>query len=116
MSSFQLSTSVSRHDATTAPPLRLLSLDGGDIRGLSELITLDESMSRLKYALKYPVDLLPADCFDMICGTSTGGLIALLLGRLQLSTAEAIRCYASLGKEIFKNKRPTGLHSCAFES
>ncbi|TGO06851.1 hypothetical protein BTUL_0448g00020 [Botrytis tulipae] len=35
--------------------------DGGGIRGLSELIILDEIMNRLKYALKSPVDLLPAD-------------------------------------------------------
>ncbi|KAF7922489.1 uncharacterized protein EAE98_008015 [Botrytis deweyae] len=116
MSSFESSTYVSGQDAMTAPPLRLLSLDGGGVRGLSELIILDEIMNRLKYTLKSSVDLLPADYFDMICGTSTGGLIALLLGRLRFSTAEAIRCYASLGKEIFKNKRLKSLHGYAFES
>ncbi|KAF7953263.1 hypothetical protein EAE96_006475 [Botrytis aclada] len=116
MSSFELSKYVSGQDATNAPPLRLLSLDGGGIRRLSELIILDEIMNRLKYHLKSPIDLLPADYFDMICGTDTGGLIALLLGRLRLSTAEAIRFYASLGKEIFKNKRSKRPYGHAFDS
>ncbi|KAF7883637.1 uncharacterized protein EAF02_005557 [Botrytis sinoallii] len=116
MSSFESSTYVSEQDAMTAPPLRLLSLDGGGIRGLSELIILDEIMNCLKYALKSPVDLLPADYFDMICGTNTGGLIVLLLERLRFSTAKAIRCYASLGKEIFKNKRSKSWHGYSFES
>ncbi|CCD33658.1 predicted protein [Botrytis cinerea T4] len=30
-------------------------------------------MSRLKYALKSPVDLFPADYSDVICGTSSTG-------------------------------------------
>ncbi|TGO55795.1 hypothetical protein BOTNAR_0237g00120 [Botryotinia narcissicola] len=85
----------------TAPPLRLLSLDGGGIRGLSELIILDDIMDRLKYALKSPVDLLPADDFDMICGTSNGA-------------SYQMQCF--LGKEIFKNKRSKSVHGYAFES
>lgn len=28
--------------------------------------------------------LRPCDVFDLICGTSTGGLIALMLGRLEM--------------------------------
>lgn len=64
-------------------PLRLLSLDGGGIRGISELVILEEIMHRVDQALKQEtpvlqgqkeeISLLPADYFDMICGTSTGG-------------------------------------------
>jgi hypothetical protein len=69
-------------------PLRLLSLgkeilyhtfitttdrsDGGGIRGISELIILEEIMHRVARALNVSTPL-PADYFDMICGTSTGG-------------------------------------------
>lgn len=64
-------------------PLRLLSLDGGGIRGISELVILGEIMHRVEQVLKQEtprlpgqkekISLLPADYFDMICGTSTGG-------------------------------------------
>lgn len=39
--------------------------------------------------------------FDLICGTSTGGLLALLFGRLGMSIAEASKCYKELGVKIF---------------
>lgn len=81
--------------------LRLLSLDGGGVKGLSELLILE----RLMYVLKeesatYTTIPKPCEVFDIICGTSTGGLIAILLGRLELSVREAIVEYERLSKEI----------------
>ncbi|KAF7874207.1 hypothetical protein EAF04_002879 [Stromatinia cepivora] len=52
----------------------------------------------------------------MMCGTSTGGLNVLLLGRLRLPTAEAIKCYALIAKQIFKDKRSKTLHGYAFDA
>ncbi len=49
------------------------SADGGGIRGLSELVVLEEIMNRIKHDLNADEDLLPADFFDLIGGTSTGG-------------------------------------------
>ncbi|KAL1904484.1 hypothetical protein Sste5344_009772 [Sporothrix stenoceras] len=54
-------------------PLCLLALNGGRIRGLSELVILEEIMSRIKHDLDMDEDPIPADFFDMIGGTSTGG-------------------------------------------
>ncbi|OBT71251.1 hypothetical protein VF21_09480 [Pseudogymnoascus sp. 05NY08] len=88
-------------------PLRLLSLDGGGIRGISELVILQEIMHRVGRALKVETPL-PADYFDMICGTSTGGLIAILLGRLRLSVPEAIDTYRALAKQVFSEKKAPG--------
>ncbi|OBT54871.1 hypothetical protein VE04_04686 [Pseudogymnoascus sp. 24MN13] len=88
-------------------PLRLLSLDGGGIRGMSELIILEEIMHRVGRALKVETPL-PADYFDMICGTSTGGLIAILLGRLRLSVPEAIDTYRALAQQVFSEKKAPG--------
>lgn len=48
-------------------------LDGGGIRGLSELLVLEQIMERIKYDLNMDGDPLPADFFDLIGGTSTGG-------------------------------------------
>ncbi|POR32898.1 Uncharacterized protein TPAR_06903 [Tolypocladium paradoxum] len=54
-------------------PLCLLALDGGGVRGLSELVVLEEIMNRIKYDLDLDGDPVPADFFDLIGGTSTGG-------------------------------------------
>ena len=47
--------------------------DGGGIRGISELIILQELMHRVRHARQLDHDPLPAEYFDLICGTSTGG-------------------------------------------
>ncbi|KAL1893925.1 hypothetical protein Sste5346_006066 [Sporothrix stenoceras] len=56
-------------------PINLLSLDGGGIRGLSELYILEEMMLRIKYKYKLEKAPLPADFFDIIGGSSTGGFV-----------------------------------------
>ena len=47
--------------------------DGGGIRGLSELIIIEELMERIKWKEKLDKTPIPADYFDLIGGTSTGG-------------------------------------------
>lgn len=47
-------------------------IDGGGIRGISELVILEEIMHRVG-RLGNVSKPLPADYFDLICGTSTGG-------------------------------------------
>jgi patatin-like phospholipase/acyl hydrolase len=67
-------------------PLRILSLDGGGVRGIASLYILRELMSQVRRDLQMKdskLALRPCDYFDLICGTSTGGLIALMLGRLR---------------------------------
>ncbi|KAK0122575.1 hypothetical protein ONS96_009616 [Cadophora gregata f. sp. sojae] len=87
------------------PPLRLLSLDGGGIRGLSELYILEVIMHRVQLATNSTEVALPADYFDLICGTNTGGLIAILLGRLRLSVPQAIQKYGELSKHVFSEQK-----------
>ena len=63
---------------------RILALDGGGVRGLSSLLILKKLMQevqRIKGDSNLP---LPCEYFDLICGTSTGGLIAIMLGRLRM--------------------------------
>jgi len=61
---------------------RILSLDGGGVRGLSSLLILREIMEEIGRRTKAAETPLPCECFDLIGGTSTGGLIAIMLGRL----------------------------------
>ena len=80
----------------------LLSLDGGGVRGLSSLYLLKQLMERIN-----PNETLkPYEIFDMIGGTSTGGLIAIMLGRLHMSVDECIEAYQSLSSTVFTRLRP----------
>ena len=71
---------------------RILALDGGGIKG-----TFSASfLAHLEDGLERPV----AEYFDLIVGTSTGGIIALGLG-LGLSASQLMSFYLSAGPEIF---------------
>ncbi|OAL51109.1 FabD/lysophospholipase-like protein [Pyrenochaeta sp. DS3sAY3a] len=86
--------------------LCLLALDGGGVRGLSTLFILRSLMRRLN-AQRQRNDLppvKPCDVFDLIGGTSTGGLIAIMLGRLEMSVDECIVAYNKLMKDVFSEK------------
>ncbi|RSM02025.1 hypothetical protein CEP52_008226 [Fusarium oligoseptatum] len=76
----------------------LLSLDGGGAKGLSTLLILQELMERIDR------DNPPKPChvFDMIGGTSTGGLIAIMLGRLEMSVADCIEAYQHISRQVFR--------------
>ncbi|KAI5788779.1 acyl transferase/acyl hydrolase/lysophospholipase [Pyronema domesticum] len=78
--------------------LCLLSLDGGGIRGISELIILHGIMLRIQHTERSSELPRPYRYFNLIGGISTGGLIALMLGRLKMSTEEAIEAYNELSE------------------
>ncbi|SPO01972.1 uncharacterized protein DNG_04645 [Cephalotrichum gorgonifer] len=78
--------------------LSLLALDGGGVRGLSSLLIL----RRLMEAINPDNPPNPCDVFDMIGGTSTGGIIAVMLGRLRMSVDECISQYIQLSDTVFK--------------
>ena len=72
---------------------RILAIDGGGIKGVfpaSFLATVEDSIGNNV-----------ADYFDLIVGTSTGGIIALGLG-LGLSAQEMLAFYEEYGPLIFK--------------
>ncbi|RAK85941.1 FabD/lysophospholipase-like protein [Aspergillus costaricaensis CBS 115574] len=78
-------------------PLRVLSLDGGGMRGLLSLHILRRVMGQAHPGRK------PCEVFDMIGGTSTGGLIAIMLGCLQMTVDECIDQYEKLGDQVFES-------------
>jgi uncharacterized protein len=73
---------------------RILSLDGGGIKGAFTAAVLAEWEQRTGRII--------ADHFDLIAGTSTGGIIALSLG-LGIPAAEILRFYREQGPKIFPN-------------
>ena len=48
---------------------------------------------------------LPCHYFDYMAGTSTGGLISIMLGRLRMSIDDCIKEYENLGGQVFANPR-----------
>ncbi|KAL6407046.1 regulatory protein NB-ARC [Ilyonectria robusta] len=80
---------------------RILCLDGGGIRGLSEVLILKELMLQVRIQNGLDTTPEPRQCFDFICGTSTGGLLAVLLGRLDCTLDECEALYREFGSEIF---------------
>ena len=68
---------------------------------MSSLVVLRQLMEMIK-----PEDPpKPCDYFDMIGGTSTGGLIAIMLGRLRMTVDECIDEYLKLSPRIFTHVR-----------
>ncbi|KAJ7819757.1 hypothetical protein B0H14DRAFT_2600393 [Mycena olivaceomarginata] len=65
-------------------------------------------MYKLKVQENLPAVPHPCDYFDLIGGTSTGGLIALMLGRLRMSVEDAVKAYGQLAKEVFSDVKPLG--------
>ena len=63
---------------------RILSFDGGGIRGLSALLILRDIMIEIENKNGAADPPKPCEVFDLICGTSTGGLIAIMLGLLDM--------------------------------
>ncbi|KAJ5675273.1 Acyl transferase/acyl hydrolase/lysophospholipase [Penicillium maclennaniae] len=61
-------------------------------------------MAQLNYERVHEEPLKPCDVFDLIGGTSTGGLIAIMLGRLEMGIEECISAYSELMHLIFGQK------------
>ncbi|KAK3310502.1 uncharacterized protein B0T15DRAFT_388954 [Chaetomium strumarium] len=81
--------------------INLLSLDGGGVRGVSSLVILDEIMTKIRDMYGLAEVPKPCEFFHMMAGTSTGGLIAIMLGRLRMSTKEALQAYDECAGKIF---------------
>ncbi|RSL95119.1 hypothetical protein CDV31_014039 [Fusarium ambrosium] len=83
---------------------RLLALDGGGVRGVMALEVLHEVMERvrIKKGLKEPCR--PADYFELAAGTSTGGIIGIMLFRLRMTAEDAIKQYDVIASQVFSPK------------
>lgn len=90
-------------------PFRILSIDGGGIRGILPGQILVELEAKLQRLSSNP-DKRLADYFDMIAGTSTGGILTCLYlypdkkknPRPLFTASEAVNLYLENGGGIFK--------------
>ncbi len=79
---------------------KVLSIDGGGIRGILP--------ARLLHELEKTVNKPVSEIFDLIAGTSTGGILALCLtlpdnnGKPKYKAIDILELYVNEGKRIFK--------------
>ena len=72
-------------------PLKILTIDGGGLQGISTLLILDRLLGAI--ARNNGVQdskPRPCDVFDVIAGIGAGGWLALLLGRFQIDVSAAL--------------------------
>ncbi len=81
-------------------PRKLLACDGGGIRGMISIEILAQIERELRAASGKP-DLVLADYFDYVAGTSTGAIIATLVA-LGFSMDDAREFYLKSGAEMFQ--------------
>ncbi len=88
-------------------PKRVLSLDGGGIRGLISLgyLRAIETMLRVRYGNP---DLVLAAYFDFVIGTSTGAVIATLIA-LGYPVSRILQIYLELAVKAFHPSNHWGL-------
>lgn len=74
-----------------AKPLKILTIDGGGLQGISTLLILDNLLNAIAGDNRGP-DRKPRPCdvFDVIAGIGPGGWLALLLGRFQMDVSAAL--------------------------
>lgn len=92
-------------------PFKVLSIDGGGIRGIIPAMVMAEIERRTKRPIP--------ELFDLIAGTSTGGILALGLtkpdrnnkGKPNYTADDAIKMYEDRGAQIFSRSVWHRLHS-----
>ncbi|XP_069551321.1 calcium-independent phospholipase A2-gamma-like [Brachyistius frenatus] len=85
---------VGHHEPVKGRGIRILSIDGGGLRGLVALQTLH----KLEALTGKPIYKL----FDYICGVSTGAVLGFMLGVFQIPLNECDDLYRKLGSDVFK--------------
>ena len=98
-----MAKTLNEHLDPSNGPKRILSLDGGGIRGALTLGYLKKIETILRAKENNP-DLLLCDYFDLIGGTSTGSIIAAGLS-IGMTVDELKDKYMELGGKIFGDKR-----------
>ncbi|TNN71691.1 Calcium-independent phospholipase A2-gamma [Liparis tanakae] len=87
-------TLVGYHKPVKGRGIRILTIDGGGLRGLVALQTLH----KLEALTGKPIYKL----FDYICGVSTGAILGFMLGVFQIPLVECDDLYRKLGSDVFK--------------
>ncbi|KAF4454459.1 Calcium-independent phospholipase A2-gamma [Fusarium austroafricanum] len=96
------------HTPTTkhANGARLLAIDGGGVRGIMALEALKVVMEhvRAKKGIPEEKQCRPAEYSELASGTSTGGIIGIMLFLLRMTAQQAIDQYEVFAEQVFSPK------------
>nr|KJB34774.1 hypothetical protein B456_006G083400 [Gossypium raimondii] len=87
--------------------IRILSLDGGGMKGLATVQILEEIENRTGKRMH--------ELFDLICGTSTGGIYAAALSIKSMSAYRLEEIYKNFGKVVFSEPVPKDNNSATWK-
>jgi len=92
---------------SSLPPFRVLSLDGGGMRGTYTATYLDRVGAA--FARRRGIEAVDIGAaFDLIVGTSTGGIIACALAA-GIALSDIVNLYVQHGPKIFSRSLPSGV-------
>ncbi|EIE23713.1 hypothetical protein COCSUDRAFT_41874 [Coccomyxa subellipsoidea C-169] len=77
----------------TGRGIRILSMDGGGMKGIAIVRQLRQLEQRTGRAIH--------ELFDLVCGTSTGGILAVALALKKLTLKDCEQIYRNLGQKVF---------------
>lgn len=116
-----LGMSCTNTSANTTPRSHLQAdhcyIDGGGVRGYSMLVLLKDFMHQTHVQINDGSDgeqlvqpgddprPKPCDYFDLIGGTGTGGLIAIMLGRLRMDIPSCVDTYVEMTRRVFETDK-----------
>ncbi|KAL8899270.1 MAG: hypothetical protein Q9207_006281, partial [Kuettlingeria erythrocarpa] len=83
---------------------------GGGVRGFSSIVILEEFMQHVVALCEetppQASDMIrPCDYFDLIGGTGTGGLIAIMLGRLRMTLGQCQEIFREMTRVVFETDK-----------
>ena len=90
--------------------ISVLCFDGGGIRSYSSLLVLQALMNEIRSILAQGIasseTIRPHEVFDYVFGSSSGGLIAIMLARLNMTDQQCIDTFQTQAENIFLLQKP----------
>ncbi|KAG8724762.1 hypothetical protein FRC09_014598 [Ceratobasidium sp. 395] len=88
--------------------LTILVADSGGAGGLSAAALLDQLMKLIQSEESLAEPPLVEEYFDIVAGAGTGAIVMTLVGRLGMTTENALETFARLSNEVFSDRKLIG--------